>query len=242
MNDKQFTELAHANPHDTSEEFLRAAKESPERERLVTELKAFDSKLSAALKSVTAQDSLQESLLNIPAGHTVEAANDNSWRRYSALAATLIFAVVIVFQTNTSDPENLEQVVFTHIYDELDFLTMTDQIVTLDSANELMNSLVGGHFEQTDVTRNIEINVAKDCLIALENAMIQGVHMVIKGEKGPMTVMLIPTESVEDEVHFSDNRFDGIISPFPGGNLVVMGEKEEEILQFNNLIAGNISW
>ena len=245
MNDQQFLERAHANPHDDSPDFLQAAASSPERQQLLAELLGFDGELRHGLESISAPEGLRQSLLDIPEGDLhpdteSSAANDSFWRRNFQYAAGLIVAVgvlAIVFQ-GQADP--MEELVFTHIYSELNFLE-DDSHLTLEDVNAVMNSQVGTAFSPSPEMARLDISVTKDCWVDIENG-VKGVHMVMQGDVGRVTVMVIPNSPVAEQMNISDDRFAGIISPTPGGNLVVIGEKDESIQQYSTLLAGNINW
>jgi hypothetical protein len=245
MKDQQFNERAHANPHDDSTEFLEAAASSPERLQLVAELKQFDSDLRASLEAVSAPEGLKQTLLDIPEGMLhpdteVAAANDSFWRRNVQYAAGLVLAigVLAIFMQGEANP--MEDMVFSHIYSELEFLD-DDTPLALAEVNTVMNSRIGSEFMQSPDMENLNINVTEDCWVDLENG-INGVHMVVQGDVGPVTIMVLPNTPVEQDMEISDSRFDGMISAMPGGTLVVVGEKEESIERFSTMLAANISW
>jgi hypothetical protein len=54
--------------------------------------------------------------------------------------------------------------------------------------------------------------------------------------------MVIPNEPIDSELSISDERFEGMITPTEHGNLVVVGEKDEAIQMYSNLLAANINW
>jgi len=239
MNDQQFHERAHANPHDDSAEFLQAVAESDQRQQLVAELKRFDDELKSGLESVSAPASLKQALLDIP--DEPVAANDSYWRKYSAIAATVIIAIgiaAIMLQSPADSP--MEDMVFSHIYSELPFLE-DETPVSLDDVNTLMVTWVGSDFTTSEDMQNLKINFMKDCWVDFANG-VQGFHLIMKGDAGPVTVMVIPNSPLEADVAISDERFVGLIHPTSGGNLVVVGEKEEPIEQFSSMLAANINW
>ena len=167
MNEQQFSERAHANPHDDSGEFQEAAASSPERQQLVEELKQFDSDLRANLESVSAPDSLKRALLDIPESTLhpdieVAAANYSFWRRNAQYAADLVIAigVLAVFMQGEASP--MEDMVFSHIYSELEFLD-DDTPLALAEVNNVMSSHVGSEFLQSADMENLNINVIENC-------------------------------------------------------------------------------
>jgi len=245
MNDEQFLERAHANPHDDSPEFLEAAATSPERQQVLENLKQFDARLKTGLESVSAPEDLKQTLLNIPEGmlhpdtHDV-AANDSFWRRNFKYAAALVLAIGVTAIVMQNQVNPMEEMVFSHIYSELEFLDADSQL-TLADVNAIMLGRVGTDFSDSVQMENIEITLTQDCWVDFGNG-IRGVHMVVRGSMGPITVMVIPSSPVDSEFAISDERFDGMISPTPGGNLVVVGEKQESILELSSMLAANINW
>ena len=245
MNDQEFFERAHANPFDDAPDFQAAVTDNPERQQLLEQLKNFDTSLKSGLESVSPSANLQQALLDIPEGSLhpdtdISAANDSFWRRNFQYAAVLLVAVgvIAIFQQGSTNP--MESVVFNHIYSELDFLD-DDTPLTLDEVNAIMDQRVGTAFSNSADIESLNINVAEDCWVDFENG-VRGVHMVLAGNVGAVTVMVIPNTPVEEEITIADERFAGLISPTPGGNLVVVGEKEESLSMYSNMLAANINW
>lgn len=249
MNDQQFIERAHANPHDDSADFLAAAASSPERQKLLEEVKRFDASLKQGLAAVAAPPGLKQALLAIPEGvlhpdTAVAAANDPAWRRGFQYAAGLFIAIAalaLVFrQPPPAVADPLGDKVFTHIYSEIEFLDDVSPL-TLAQVNAIMDTYAGTVFLASADMDNLTINVTKDCWVDFQNE-VRGVHLVITGERGPVTVMVLTNTPVAGEVAIADDRFNGMISPMSGGNLVVVGEKDEAIRRYSTLLAANINW
>lgn len=54
-----------------------------------------------------------------------------------------------------------------------------------------------------------------------------GLHMVIQGQSGLVTVLLLPSESIAGKTHFSDDNFMGIMLPSQKGVVVIVSEKKD---------------
>lgn len=67
-------------------------------------------------------------------------------------------------------------------------------------------------------------------------------HLVITGETGPVSMMIVPTEVVDTEVPINDDRFSGFAMPVRGGTLVVMGNHQEPLRKYVNMIDDSINW
>ncbi|MBT5484496.1 MAG: DUF3379 family protein [Gammaproteobacteria bacterium] len=245
MNDQLFNDRAHANPHDDSPEFLEAIAQKPERQALLVELKALDSFLKSGLSAVSAPDHLKQRLLDIPEGTlhpdtNVSAANESFWRRNVQYAAGLVVALGLLALMLPGKVNPMEELVFNHIYSELSFLD-DDTPIPMAVVNNIMNSQVGIGFRQSPEMNSLEIDVTEDCWVDIQNGL-KGIHMVVKGNAGQVTVMVIPNEPIDSELSISDERFEGMITPTEHGNLVVVGEKDEAIQMYSNLLAANINW
>lgn len=244
MNEQQFLERAHANPNDDAPDFLDALAGNPQREALVADLKALDSRLKAGLETINAPDHLKQALLEIPEnehpGTVGEAANDPWWRRNVQYAAALVVAVgvlAIVMQTRGIP---LEDMIFRHLYSELSFLE-EDSPMGLAQVNQVMGSSIGSRFTESGDMQKVSINFTKDCWVDYDKG-IRGVHLVMKGDVGPVTVMVIPNSPIPEERAIHDDHFYGLITPTSGGNIVVIGEKDEPIANYSTVLASNISW
>lgn len=252
MNDQQFLERAHANPHDGSPDFQEAIAGNPTRQTLVEELKAFDARLKTHLESVSAPDGLQQALLDLPeatpepeAGSPDHAgagaaANDSHWRRNVQYAAGLIVAIGVLVLVVHTRGNPMEDMIFKHIYSELSFLE-DDSPMGLSQVNQVMFDTLGSSFAESGDMETVSFNFSKDCWVDFDNG-IRGVHMVMQGNIGPVTVMVIPNSPVAQETAINDDHFYGIITPGSGGNIVVVGEKEEPLQQYSSLLASNLSW
>ena len=245
MNDDQFLERAHADPHDSSPDFQEAVAGNPQRQSLVAELQGFDARLKSGLESVSAPEHLKQALLDIPEGTLhpdtgAAAANDSFWRRNVQYAAGLVVAVGILALFWKTEVDPMADMVFKHIYSELDFLE-SDTPVGLAQVNQVMSDAIGSVFSETKDMENFAINFTKDCWVDFDNG-VRGVHMVMQGNNGPVTVMVIPNSPVPREMAINDDHFYGVITPSSGGNIVVVGEKDEPVQQYSTLLASNISW
>ncbi|MDC0598353.1 DUF3379 domain-containing protein [Gammaproteobacteria bacterium] len=250
MNDLDFEQRALANPYDDSPEFLAALQENVERQHFLEDLKKFEDQFRTSLHSVSASDELKQSLLDpllleqkvkTPSS-SAEAANDKRfWTRLLPVAACLVLAIgmTITYLPSLQNGTTLtfEQEVFAHIYDEIDYLQVENNL-SVAELNGIMANVVSSQLQQSPDLSALNIRMAMDCVFAQQDS----IHMVLAGNEGAVTVFVIPNSPVSNEMSISDERFEGIISPTPGGNLVIIGEKQESILEFKNLLASNMAW
>jgi hypothetical protein len=245
MNDQQFHERLLANPEDNTSDFLAALHDRPDREALRAEVRGFEQQLRHELLAVSAPPELRQKLLDPvaleAAGHGSRwfaAANADSFmRRALPVAACLLVALGIVWFNGLRSNAQLEQEIFDHVYREAAFLER-DQVLALTQVNSLMGAIVGASFEPGAEMDQLEVTYADDCWIARHISF----HLIMKGKKGAVSVMMIPNSPVSSEFGIGDERFQGLVTPTSGGNLVVIGEKQEAIREYQDLLSHNLHW
>lgn len=117
-------------------------------------------------------------------------------------------------------PVSIEQLVLTHIHGEIQHLEaqLNIQPPELDEVLAAVGVTISTPVGQ--------VNYAGGCTIRNKE---QGAHLVLQGEQGPVTVLLMPAEIVASRIHVQDERFYGVIFPAEHGSVAVIGEKGELI-------------
>lgn len=165
------------------------------------------------------------------------AANASLFYRLLPVAASLVAALGIAVWSSNNRHAALEQEIFAHMYLETGALTNTD-VIALPAVNSRLENVMGAHLEMSEDVEKLEVTFAKDCWVAKGIAF----HMVMKGETGAVTVMIIPSTQRDAEFNISDAKYNGLVTPTDGGYLVVVGNKQEPIAEYRNLLAGNLDW
>lgn len=243
MNDREFTERLFANPQDDSPEFLAALEGNSPREEQRAKLRDFDAVLRRELTSIAVPGDLRQKLLN-PAGNSAArnsnehaAANAHWFRRALPVAACLVVAIGLGVYSRGAQNAELEAEILAHVYWEAAFLDRTEAL-GMPALNAKLDEVLGASMEDDGDTADMLVTYADDCWVAKKIA----VHMIMRGETGPVSVMMIPNTPVDSEFSIGDERFEGLVTPTAGGNLVVIGEKQEAIAEYRNLVAGNLHW
>lgn len=83
-----------------------------------------------------------------------------------------------------------------------------------------------------------QINFAAECLMRNRT----GIHLVVKGQHGPVTVFLMPGEKPARTIPVDTDRFDGEILPTAWGSIAVVGERGEPIEPLAIKVASQVRW
>ena len=67
-------------------------------------------------------------------------------------------------------------------------------------------------------------------------------HLVIQGEHGPVTILLLPDEAVDDAVELEGESINGILLPVGGGSIAIIGEKNEELESIRQNVMNSVTW
>jgi hypothetical protein len=82
------------------------------------------------------------------------------------------------------------------------------------------------------------VHFAAECLMRQRN----GIHLVLPGSVGAITVFLMPGETTADRVAVESARFAGTIIPTAWGSIAVVGEHGEAIDGIGEDLAAKVAW
>lgn len=231
MDDLEFRRSAYAEPNCQDKDFLDKKNSTIDNIELIDQLQSFDQQITQAINIDPPEGLAERIILNQTLGYH----SQNKQRKQAALS--MVASVLVVFGLVFSFLQpwstiNLEQEVLTHVYDELDHL-IEKQNKDTSHVNRVLSSY-GAELKQ-DIG---QVNYLGSCNIASK----EGVHIVLSGLKGAVTVMMLPHIKVDMEQTVSDTRFQGIIIPSGKGSMAIVGEKGESLDQVEKLINNNLIW
>ena len=67
-------------------------------------------------------------------------------------------------------------------------------------------------------------------------------HLVIQGERGPVTILLMPEEMVSGPESVSGQSVQGVIIPLGNGSIAIFGEREEALERIERKVLESVSW
>jgi hypothetical protein len=158
------------------------------------------------------------------------------FRRLLPVAASFVAAMGIALWTLNDSHAALAEEIFTHMYQEGQLDNAGATLIPLNTVNARMESWMGAHLDLADA--DMKVTFAKDCWVAKQMAF----HMIMQGKNGAVTVMMIPGKDQHDEFNISDAQYSGLVTPTDGGYLVVVGNKQEPIAEYRNLLSSKLDW
>lgn len=67
-------------------------------------------------------------------------------------------------------------------------------------------------------------------------------HLVIQGDKGPVTLLLLPDESIDAAISLDGSNINGVIVPVGEGSIAIIGVREESIEDIGNRVIESVKW
>jgi len=241
MNCEDYREAIAADPSESFEDGAAhvAACESCSAYR--AEMRALDDKIARAL-------AIDVPALQIPdlppIGEDDENVVNLPFRRVSiistpawiGIAASFALAAIIGMQFVGNGPANDQQLaaeVLAHLDHEPGALLVTNVSVSDEQFARVINPAVG------TMDRGVGlVTYARTCII---NGMSIP-HLVIQGEHGPVTLLLMPNEMVSSPVSLSGESVNGVILPHGNGSIAIIGERNERIQDLEQRVVDSVEW
>jgi hypothetical protein len=152
------------------------------------------------------------------------------------IAASIALAAVIGVQFSgggAGADQRLAEQVLAHVDHEPWALKVTDVAVSAERFARVVSPEVGTMDQSIGL-----ISYAQTCII---NGM-HIPHLVLQGEKGPITLLLMPNESVSSPVSLSGESVTGVILPLGDGSIAIIGEHAEQIEELEKRVKDAVTW
>lgn len=180
------------------------------------------------MREVKPPEGLRERL--IMRGHYQAKKRQTRVHWAMALAASLLLGIgVTTYLPGNADP--LATNVLAHVNDELQHLREVKN--NSPASLQLLASSLGGSYQD----HGMPVNYAGRCQVRSG----PGLHLVLRGQQGPVTVLIMPGEFLAEELPIADQRFRGRIFRAPYGSFAVLGESNEAITPVAKQVRESIS-
>ena len=199
------------------------------REALLSDERRFDALLEAALRVP----------VEVSAGGQAAAAPRPRprWPAFAAVAASVALAAALWFGRQGRTPTDVAPLgaeIIAHILHEPAALAVTAGTVP---APEFDTVLRRGRAVLAEPLG--PVSYAKLC--PFRGEMVA--HFVVPGEKGPVTVMLLPHENVAGPTPIDEEGFTGTIVPLEGGgSAAIVGTPDEDLDMIRDRLLQAVRW
>ena len=235
MDDILFRHTAVATPNDKSEAFLQRQEVSEQDKALVKEAKQFDAKLQSLLKVDVPEDLSNKILLEQSFAVEHERVLNNRWHVAIAASVAFIIGISLPLLNNLKvSPADIGQVALQHVQDEYYFTEKLNERASIAMVNAKLATY--GAQLQGDIGEVLYVNYC-----SFEGT--PSLHMIVQGEKGKVTVFVVPEDAQFTETaKFNNQYLKGISEKMGHANVVIVGEKNEPLEKMQQMLENNIVW
>ncbi len=152
-----------------------------------------------------------------------------------ALAATVVVAAMLgvrLFDASVTYPSLADEIV-AHLEHEPHALRPTDKPVSDRRLARVVDSAVA----EFDRERSL-ITYANTCTINGKAVP----HLVIQGERGPVTIILMPDEKIDGAQSLAGRNVNGVILPVGSGSIAIIGEAGERLERIEQDVVSSVTW
>ena len=151
----------------------------------------------------------------------------------ASFALAAIIGVQLIDSPTSTDDQLLAAQVLEHLEHEPWALKVTDVAVSEERYSRVVNPSIGTMDRDVGL-----VSYAQTCII--NGRAIP--HLVIQGEKGPVTLLLMPEEMVSGAVEVNGESIGGVILPHGDGSIAIIGEREERIEELGKRVTDAVEW
>lgn len=240
MNCEKYKEALGADPSASFEGGAEHCADCASCSAFTAEMQAFDARIAAALNINTPNLEIpdlpeikDDNVVSLPFGRKT-AFTTQTWL---AIAATVLLTVFVGFRAiddyYTPSGMSLADEVLAHLDHEPGALTVTNVAVSNDQLSKVMRRSSG------TMDPNIGlVSYAKSCTI---NGRVIP-HLVLQGEKGPITLLLMPEEMIDQATTLDGKGVNGVILPMGDGSIAIIGERDEPLTELEHKIINSVEW
>lgn len=235
MDDLQIRRSILADPNARDEAMNEAIKSDPAKQKFVNEIEALDEKIAQAMNVPVPDDLYNKLILRQTLASHQQQKSKTRVRLAMAASVAFVLGLTVNFMMFSSTYKNLGDYAIAHVNHEASYFSNADQAnVTLASLNDKMASFKGS-FDSTFGT-----------LIFADYCRFDGsksLHLVFQGKSSPVNVFIVPNDDeIEFNAKFANEALQGRSLNFNHSNVIVVGDKNEPLNQWQDRINNNITW
>jgi len=235
MDDLQFRRSIYADPSSTDQEVIAAKKADPAKQQFADELIKLDVKIHQAMNVDVPEDLYNKLMLRQTLASHQQQKRKN--RIQLAIAASVAFTVglSVNFMQSSNAYSDLGDYAIAHVNHEAHLFNNNKTAqVSLASLNKEMSAY------HASFTQSLgKLISAGECNFG----GIKVLHLVYQGKTQPVTVFVVPPNNGLDfDSNFSRGNLHGEAQQFKNANIVVVGDKNEPLQQWQQKIKQDITW
>ena len=158
-------------------------------------------------------------------------------RTWLAVAATVLLAVFVGFRIVDDYYAPSGVSLANEILAHLDYEPGARVVTNVAVSNDQLSKVMRRSFGTMDPTVGL-VSYATNCMI---NCRLIP-HLVLQGERGPITLLLMPEEMIDGATTLDGKGVSGLILPMGDGSIAIIGERDELLIELEERIINSVEW
>jgi len=152
-----------------------------------------------------------------------------------AVAATVLVATFVGIQTGRDD--GTHSMLVAQLLDHMDHEPYAVRVSNKAISDKRLARVVPAKIATMSHDAGL-ITYAQSCEINGRDVP----HLVIQGKQGPITILLMPHEAVDETQAVDGVSIHGFIIPVGDGSIAIIGEKEEQLDAVRESVLSSVKW
>ena len=128
---------------------------------------------------------------------------------------------------------SLEAEILAHVDHEPGALRVTDVAVPDEQVASVVNPSIG------TLDRDVGlITYATSCVIHGNTVP----HLVMQGDKGPVTLLLMPDEKITNVLSLNGDKVHGVVLPVGSGSIAIVAPREQNLEKIEAKVIDSVEW
>ncbi len=235
MNHNEARLLIGGEPHSVPPELAEHLAGCPECTQFQREMLALDGNILRALQQSpvsavppAATSASVAPITSAPVARRRRRAS--SWSGWALAAGVAAISMIAVWTLRPND--SLAHDVVTHIQYESKSWSSTEKVTEAD-------------VKETLAQAGVAIDMDSDKVMYAHSCLFRGhvvPHLVVSTPQGPVTVMVLPHESVKHRMSFHEDGMSGVITPAPHGSIAVIMQGNENVDAVAQQVQQSVRW
>jgi hypothetical protein len=235
MNHNEARLLIGGDPHTVPPELAEHLAGCPECAQFQREMTVLDDNIRRALEKAPLSAAPPGTIAatvtpitNAPAAQRRKRAK--SWSGWALAASVAAISMIAVWTLRPND--SLAHDVVTHIQYESTSWSSKEPVTAVE-------------VKETLARAGVAIDMDSDKVMYAHSCLFRGhvvPHLVVSTPQGPVTVMVLPHDSVKHRMSFHEGGMSGVITPAPHGSLAVIMQGNENIDAVAQQVRQSVRW
>jgi len=238
VDDLEFRKKAIIEPGSQDPQFLHKKQQTSHNSRFVDEQMKFEQRL-LDIVNIATPDNLSERIILTQqlSQHKQQQQNKRQhlWRNWfiGSVAASLLLTLSIYLLTPvTMNSNQLAQYVMSHVHDDTHALD-----VRMDVPKSSIDSMLASFGGKLDGPIG-KVSFLGHCIVGGAT----GIHLVLNTPQGLVTVLLLPSQAINQASILADSHYRGVLYPSEKGSIAIIAEQQNLVDHTRERIDRNLNW